>query len=84
MALSPQRGTTMDTTDTTTATPEVVPTFSLGDRVVNRPGSWDRGQIPGRVRGTHTYDDGRVLVHVNHDDGSFTSWYATELAPEAS
>lgn len=55
------------------------PTFETGDRVINRPGSWDRGQVPGTVRATHTYDDGRVLVHVSHDDGCFTSWGAEEL-----
>jgi hypothetical protein len=55
------------------------PTFETDDRVINRPGSWDRGQVPGTVRSTHTHDDGRVLVHVTHDDGCFTSWGAEEL-----
>lgn len=58
---------------------KTTPTFETDDRVINRPGSWDRGQVPGTVRSTHTYDDGRVLVHVTHDDGSFTSWGAEEL-----
>lgn len=59
-------------------------TFETGDRVINRPGSWDRGPVPGTVRGTHTYDDGRVLVHVSHDDGCYTSWGAEELLAEGT
>lgn len=55
------------------------PDFETGDRVINRPGSWDRGQVPGTVRSTHTHDDGRVLVHVTHDDDCVTSWPAEQL-----
>jgi hypothetical protein len=71
-------------TSTATTTPEAVPIFKAGDRVKNLPDSWDRGVIPGTVRDVDIFKDGRVLVHVNHDDGSYTAWDLAELEPETA